>query len=56
MIRYIVRRLIMAVFSIWIISMLAFIVIQLPEGDWLDTYIEGVRILRACEMLGTTCL
>ena len=43
MIRYIVRRLIMAVFSIWIISMLAFIVIQLPEGDWLDTYIEGVR-------------
>ena len=43
MIRYIVRRLLLAVLSIWFISILAFVVIQMPEGDWLDIYLELVR-------------
>ena len=43
MIRYIVRRLLLAVLSIWFISILSFVIIQMPEGDWLDTYLENVR-------------
>ena len=43
MIRYIVRRLLLAVLSIWFISILAFVVIQMPEGDWLDIYLDNVR-------------
>ena len=43
MIRYIVRRLLLAVLSIWFISILAFVIIQMPEGDWLDIYLENVR-------------
>ncbi|CAN5395042.1 ABC transporter permease [soil metagenome] len=39
MLAYIVRRLIMAVFTIWAISVLSFAIIQLPPGDYVDSYI-----------------
>ena len=42
MIRYIVRRLLLAVLSMWLISILAFVIIELPEGDWLDIYLKNL--------------
>lgn len=39
MLAYIVRRSIMAVFTIWAISVLSFAIIQLPPGDYVDAYI-----------------
>lgn len=39
MLAYIVRRLIMAIFTIWAISVLSFAIIQLPPGDYVDSYI-----------------
>ena len=43
MIRFLVRRSLLALLSIWFISILAFVIIQMPEGDWLDIYLENVR-------------
>ena len=34
------RRLLLAILTIWAISVLCFVIIQLPEGDWIDSYIE----------------
>jgi peptide/nickel transport system permease protein len=36
---YVVRRLLLAVFTVWAISILAFVIIQLPPVDFIDTYI-----------------
>jgi peptide/nickel transport system permease protein len=36
---YLVRRLLLALFTIWAISILAFVIIQLPPVDFIDTYI-----------------
>jgi peptide/nickel transport system permease protein len=36
LIEYIARRLVLGIFTVWAISVLAFIVIQLPEGDSVD--------------------
>src|SRR5438876_6749221 len=36
---YLVRRLVMAVFTIIAISMLSFAIIKLPPGDYVDSYI-----------------
>ena len=33
------RRVLLGLFTIWAISIIAFIVIQLPEGDWIDNYV-----------------
>ena len=38
MLAYIIRRLLLAVLTIWVISILAFTIIQLPPGDWIDEY------------------
>jgi peptide/nickel transport system permease protein len=43
MIRYIVRRIIYMVFLIFLTSVLSFVIIQLPEGDYLDVLIEQLR-------------
>ena len=40
MLEYIVRRLILAGFTIWVISVLAFVIIELPAGDQVDRFIE----------------
>ena len=39
MLSYLARRLMLAVFTIWAISVLAFVIIQLPPGDYVDAYI-----------------
>jgi peptide/nickel transport system permease protein len=39
MLAYLVRRLILAVLTIWAISVLSFVIIQLPPGDYITSYI-----------------
>jgi peptide/nickel transport system permease protein len=39
MLAYLVRRLILAVLTIWAISVLSFVIIQLPPGDYLTSYV-----------------
>jgi peptide/nickel transport system permease protein len=39
MITFVVRRLLLAVVTTWLISVLSFTIIQLPPGDFVDTYI-----------------
>lgn len=42
MLAYIVRRLILAILTIWAITVLSFIIIQLPPGDYVTTYIASM--------------
>src|SRR5215210_6603035 len=39
MIGYLIRRAILALFTVWAISVLSFAIIQLPPGDYVDAYI-----------------
>lgn len=39
MLAYLVRRLLLAVLTTWAISVLAFVIIQLPPGDYITSYI-----------------
>ena len=39
MLAYIGRRAILAIFTVWAISVLSFVVIQLPPGDYVTSYI-----------------
>jgi peptide/nickel transport system permease protein len=39
MLKYIARRLALGVFTMWAISVLSFLIIQLPPGDFVTTYI-----------------
>jgi len=39
MLAYIGRRVLLAVFTVWAISVLAFVIIQLPPGDYVSSYI-----------------
>lgn len=39
MLAYLVRRLILAVLTLWAVSVLSFVVIQLPPGDYITSYI-----------------
>src|SRR5436190_8320351 len=39
MLAFIVRRLLFAVLTIWVISVLSFAIIQLPPGDFVTAYI-----------------
>src|SRR5919198_2712579 len=39
MLAYIGRRVLLAVFTVWAISVLAFVIIQLPPGDYVTSYI-----------------
>ena len=40
MLQYLVRRVVVAIITIWAISVVSFIVIQLPPGDFVTTYVE----------------
>jgi peptide/nickel transport system permease protein len=40
---YIGRRLIYMIFSIWALSVVVFIIIQLPPGDYLTTYVAALQ-------------
>ena len=42
MLAYIARRLMIAAFTIWLISVLTFVIIELPEGDMADRYVEAI--------------
>ena len=42
MLIYIARRLLLAAFTVWAISILAWVIIQLPEGDLVDEYFEAL--------------
>jgi len=39
MLAYIGRRFVLAIFTVWAISVLAFVIIQLPPGDYVSSYI-----------------
>ena len=39
MLTYVVRRLLLAVLTMWAVSVLAFVIIQLPPGDYVPSYI-----------------
>lgn len=39
---YLVRRLLLAVVTIWAISVVTFVIIQLPPGDFVDAYIANL--------------
>ena len=40
MIAYIVKRLILAFATVWAISVLSFVIIELPEGDAIDKWMD----------------
>jgi peptide/nickel transport system permease protein len=40
---YILRRLLYMVFTFWVLSVVTFIIIQLPPGDYLTTYIASLQ-------------
>ncbi|MFA6508347.1 MAG: ABC transporter permease [Treponemataceae bacterium] len=42
MVAYIIRRLLYAVLTIWSISVLAFVIIHLPSGDYVTSYIASM--------------
>jgi peptide/nickel transport system permease protein len=39
MLTYIARRIVLAFFTVWAVSVLAFVIIQLPPGDYITSYI-----------------
>ncbi len=43
MIRYLTRRLLLGLFTIFFVSMVSFAIIQLPPGDFVDTYIAQLE-------------
>ena len=43
MLSYLLRRVVMAVFTVVAISMLSFAIIQLPPGDFVDIYIAQLE-------------
>ena len=51
MLAYIGRRAVLAIFTVWAISVLSFVIIQLPPGDYVTSYIAqmasmGVRVVK----------
>ena len=42
MIAYIVRRLVLAIITTWAVSVIAFVIIQLPPGDYTDAYLAAM--------------
>ena len=43
MMSYLIKRIVLAFFTVWAISILAWFVIQLPEGDLVDRYFEAME-------------
>ncbi len=43
MLGYIVRRLLYMLFTIWLLSIMVFVIIQLPPGDFLTSYIAAIQ-------------
>ena len=40
MLMFILRRSLLALLTIWALSVISFVIIQLPPGDFVDTYIQ----------------
>ncbi|HHX45453.1 MAG TPA: ABC transporter permease [Chloroflexi bacterium] len=43
MLQYLVRRLLLAILTIWAVSVLSFAIIQLPPGDYVTAYIANLQ-------------
>ena len=41
MVAFLVRRLLLALFTVWAVSVLSFVIIQLPPGDYVTSYIAA---------------
>ena len=50
MLAYIARRLIMAAFTVWAITFLSFVIIQLPEGDTVSKHLDNLMTQGAAEL------
>ena len=44
MLVYIIRRLLMLIPILLLVSFIAFFVIELPPGDWVTTYVSQLRL------------
>ena len=42
MIAFIIRRFLLGLFTLWVISIIAFIAVQLPPGDFVDEYVANL--------------
>lgn len=42
MIAFIIRRFLLGLFTLWVISIVAFLAVQLPEGDFIDEYVANL--------------
>ena len=42
MLNFIVRRTMLALLTVWALSIISFVVIQLPPGDYIDTYVTAL--------------
>lgn len=45
MLAYFARRAILAIFTLWAVSVLSFIIIQLPPGDFVDAYMAQLAVM-----------
>ncbi len=45
MIQFLIRRSLAGIATIWVVSIVSFVIIQLPPGDFLTTYIANLRIM-----------
>ena len=43
MLSYIIRRLLLAIITVWAITVLSFVIIQLPPGDFVTIYINALQ-------------
>jgi peptide/nickel transport system permease protein len=43
MLAYIIRRFLLAVITVWAITVLTFVIIQLPPGDFVSIYINSLQ-------------
>ena len=50
MLAYMARRMVLAFFTIWVISILSFVIIQLPEGDAADRFLD--RLMQTSSVSG----
>jgi peptide/nickel transport system permease protein len=48
MLSYLIRRVLLALFTCWAISVLAFVIIQLPPGDFLTAYVATLASSGSC--------
>src|SRR5438045_794271 len=43
MLTYLARRVLLGILTIWAVSIISFVIIQLPPGDFVDTYIAKLE-------------